>query len=185
MTWTASTGAATYNVYRGTTAGGEATAPIASGITAQSYSDTGLTSGTKYYYKVAAVNAAGTSALSIEVSATPGGSLPAAPTGLTAIAGNASVFLRWFPSKGATSYNVYRGTASGAESATPIATGLKWTEFVNIHLTNGTKYYYKVAAVDAAGTSALSGEATAAPSSRRLARGPEVSPDDSGSPSGL
>jgi fibronectin type 3 domain-containing protein len=185
LTWTASSGASTYNVYRGTTAGGEATAPVASGITTQSYSDTGLTTGTKYYYKVAAVNAAGTSARSSEVSATPGGSLPAAPTGLTAITGNASVFLRWIPSKGAESYNVYRGTATGAESATPIATGLKLTDYVNIHLTNGTKYYYKVAAVDAAGTSALSGEATAAPSSRRLVRRPEVSPDDSVLPSGL
>jgi Glycoside hydrolase family 44/Fibronectin type III domain len=71
LSWSASTGAASYNVYRGTAAGGESATPLAASITATSYVDTTVTLGTKYYYKVAAVNADGTSALSNEVSATP------------------------------------------------------------------------------------------------------------------
>jgi fibronectin type 3 domain-containing protein len=60
-----------YNVYRGTSPGGEGGTPVASNVTATSFTDTGLANGTTYYYRVAAVNAAGTSAQSSEVSATP------------------------------------------------------------------------------------------------------------------
>src|SRR5262249_47566505 len=52
LSWTAPTGAATYNVYRGTTAGGESTTPLATGVTTTSYSDTTAVNGTTYFYKV-------------------------------------------------------------------------------------------------------------------------------------
>lgn len=71
LTWTASSGAASYNVYRGATAGGESTTAIATGITSTSYTNTGLTNGTTYYYKVKAVNAGGTSGYSNEAAAIP------------------------------------------------------------------------------------------------------------------
>ena len=153
LAWTASSGATSYNVYRGTTSGGESATAIATGITSPSYSDTGLTNGTTYYYKAAAVNSAGTSVLSAEASATPEPAAPAAPTGLTATAGNASVALVWTASSGASSYNVYRGTTSGGESATAIATGITSPSYSDTGLTNGTTYYYKVAAVNGGGTS--------------------------------
>jgi glycosidase/fibronectin type 3 domain-containing protein len=336
LTWTASSGAVSYNVYRGTTAGGEGAAPIATGVTGASYVDTGLTNGTTYYYKVAAVNSAGTSGLSNEASAKPaytgtpyGGTAaaipgtvqfenfdvggegvayhdtdaannggqyrtsegvdietctdtgggydvgwtqpgewmkytvnvqttrtytlafrvasgiasgtagtfhvedesgsnltgaitvsstggwqtwttlsgsaaltagqhvlrvvidsgngaynlnsmtftgavtaPAAPTGLTATAGNAQVSLSWTASSGATSYNVYRGTTAGGESGTPIATGVTGTSYANTGLTNGTTYYYKVAAVNSGGTSGYSNEASAKPSAPAYAGTP-------------
>ncbi len=188
LSWTASSGATSYNIYRGTTAGGESTTAIASGITTISYSDTGLTNGTTYYYKLAAVNARGTGALSAEVSATPqAGAPPAppAPTRLTATAGNTSVALSWAPSTGATSYNIYRGITPGGESATPIAARVTATRYVNTGLTNGTTYYYRVAAVNAGGTSALSVEASAIPSLRRREQRPLDSPDNPASPTGL
>ncbi|MGO8670043.1 MAG: malectin domain-containing carbohydrate-binding protein [Capsulimonadaceae bacterium] len=163
LSWTASTGATSYNVYRGTASGGESATAIATGVTTTSYTNTGLTNGTAYYYKVAALNASGTSAQSTEASATPTTGVPAAPTGLTATAGNAQVALSWTASTGATSYNVYRGTASGGESATAIATGVTATSYTNTGLTNGTAYYYKVAALNASGTSAQSTEASATP----------------------
>jgi len=91
------------------------------------------------------------------------GVVPPTPTGLTATAGNAQVAMSWTNSSGATSYNIYRATAPGGEGTTPIATASS-TSYTNTGLTNGTTYYYKVAAVDASGTSGQSAEASATPS---------------------
>jgi hypothetical protein len=94
-----------------------------------------------------------------------GGSAPAAPTGLAATAGNAQVSLSWTASAGATSYNVYRGTSAGGESPTPVQSGITGATYTDTGLTNGTAYYYKVAAVNGSGTSGLSNEASATPAS--------------------
>ena len=69
LTWTASAGATSYNVKRGTANGGPYTT-VAS-PTAADYTDTNLTNGTPYYYVVSAVNSAGESANSSQVSTTP------------------------------------------------------------------------------------------------------------------
>lgn len=325
LAWNASAGAATYNVYRGTSAGGESSTAIATGLTGTSYTNTGLTNGATYYYKVAAVNSAGTSSMSNEVSVTPsapvekpysgtpaaipgtvyadtydtggqglaynatstngsdngwrttgdgidlepcsdsttngadmgwtasgqwfrytvnvstagaytvafrvssgasGGTLhlqnaagtnltgtvtvpgtggwqtwttvnatasllagrqvltvsqdsggyninyltftsgsapPPAPANLTATAGNTQVSLSWTASSGAASYNVYHGTSAGGESSTAVATGVTSTSYTNTGLTDGTTYYFKVAAVNSSGTSTMSNEASATP----------------------
>ena len=60
---------ATYNVYRGTTMGGEAATPIATGVTAKSYADTAITPDTTYYYKVTTVAGGSESAFSNEAHA--------------------------------------------------------------------------------------------------------------------
>jgi hypothetical protein len=99
------------------------------------------------------------------ITVTAAQSAPAAPTYLSATAGNAQVALMWTGSSGATSYSVYRGTAAGAESATPIVTGIGATVYTNTGLTNGTTYFYKVAAANAGGTSPMSNEASAMPAS--------------------
>ncbi len=160
LSWSASSGATTYNVYRATTSGGEGSTAYATGITTTTYTNTGLTSGTKYFYTVAAVNAGGTSAQSSEVSAT---TMPPTPTGLSATSGNAQVVLSWSASSGATTYNVYRATTSGGEGATAYATGITTTTYTDSAANNGTPYYYKVAAVNAGGTSAQSTEVSATP----------------------
>jgi Glycoside hydrolase family 44 len=163
LSWSASQGATSYNVYRGTSVGGESSTPLATNITATTYVDSTVTNGTKYFYKVAAVNPGGTSALSTEASAKPQAAVPAAPTGLTATPGNARVKLTWTPSAGATAYRVYRGTAAGQESPTPIAVGITKATYTNSALTNGEKFFYKVTAMDADGESARSNEASATP----------------------
>ena len=157
-----------YNLYRGTTAGAESATPVATNVKATSFTDTGLTNGATYYYKVAAVNAVGTSPSSGEASATPQASVPSAPVGLVASGGNGLVALSWTAptsdgGSGLIGYNVYRGTAAGAESATPVATNVTLTSFSDTGLTNGTTYYYKVAAVNAVGPSPRSNEASATP----------------------
>jgi hypothetical protein len=161
LNWTASTGATSYNVYRGTTSGGESTTALAT-VTGTTYTDSTVANGTTYYYKVAAVNSAGTSPLSSEVSATPQPSIPAAPTGVSATGGNAQVSVAWSASTGATSYNLYRSTTSGGEGTTAYKTNVT-SPTVDTAVTNGTPYFYKVAAVNSAGTSPLSTEATATP----------------------
>jgi fibronectin type 3 domain-containing protein len=83
LTWTAVTGAVTYNVKRATTTGGPYT--TVGSPTANSYTDTGLTNGTTYFYVVSAVNANGESANSAQVSAVPAAPVVSPPTGLTAV----------------------------------------------------------------------------------------------------
>ncbi len=87
--------------------------------------------------------------------------VPAAPTGLKATAGNAVVSLSWTGSTGASSYNVYQGTASGAE--TLLKSGVTTASYSDTTVANGTTYFYQVSAVNSAGTSAKSGEASATP----------------------
>ena len=59
LNWTAPAGATSFNVYRGTTAGGEGTTPIATGLTGTTLVDTGLADGQTYYYQVTAVDTGG------------------------------------------------------------------------------------------------------------------------------
>ncbi len=168
LTWQAVSGATTYNVYRGTAANGQSTTPVATNLTGTTYSNTGLTNGTTYFYKVRAVNTAGAGNPSNEASATPIAppppvTVPVAPTGLTATGGNQQVVLTWTPVTGATTYNIYRGTATNGQSGTPVATNVTAATYTNTGLTNGTTYFYKVRAVNSAGTGPVSNEASARP----------------------
>ncbi|HEX3685384.1 MAG TPA: RICIN domain-containing protein [Bryobacteraceae bacterium] len=89
-----------------------------------------------------------------------GGSGPAAPTGLTATGQSNSILLSWTASASAQYYNVYRGTSPGAEAETPVGTPTS-TTYTDTNVNTGTTYYYTVAAVGSAGTSAPSNEASA------------------------
>ncbi len=90
------------------------------------------------------------------------GPTPAAPTGLTAAAGDGQVILAWAASPDATSYNVKRATVSGGPY-TVIASNLTGLVFTNTGLSNGTTYYYVVSAGNANGESFNSTEASATP----------------------
>jgi hypothetical protein len=68
LSWTASTGATSYNVLRSTSSGTE-TQYATSG--SNSFTDTAVTAGTTYFYVVQAVNSGGTSGNSNEASGTP------------------------------------------------------------------------------------------------------------------
>ena len=161
LTWNTSTGATSYNLKRSTTNGGPYTT-IASPTTA-SYTNTGLTNGTPYYFVVTAVNSGGESNPSSQATATPTTpvTIPPVPTGLQATAGNALVSLTWNASSGATSYNVKRSTTNGGPYTT-IASPTT-ASYTNTGLTNGTHYYYVVTAVNSAGESNPSPQATATP----------------------
>ena len=159
LSWTASSGATSYHVKRGTSAGGPYT--LVASPTTTSDTDSGLTNGTLYYYVVTAVNTYGESGNSGEASAKPAANVPPAPTGLTATAGNTQVSLAWTLSVGATSYNVKRATTHGGPY-TQVANALA-TFYTDPLLTDGTKYYYVVTGVNSSGESGNSSEVSATP----------------------
>ncbi len=78
--------------------------------------------------------------------------IPAAPAMLLASPGDNAVPLRWQASFGATSYTVKRATSSDGPYTT-IAPDVKNRSFTDTSASNGTTYYYTVAATNAAGTS--------------------------------
>lgn len=155
LEWDAVDGAASYNIKRATASGAEVT--IATDVYDTSYTDTGLTNGTTYYYVVSAVNSEGESGNSDEVNATPVGT----PT-LTASAGDTQVTLTWNAVAGATGYNVKRAGAAGG-SYTTIQSNFSGTSYTDTGLTNGTTYYYVVSAVNTGGESPNSNEVPATP----------------------
>jgi hypothetical protein len=92
------------------------------------------------------------------------------PTDLAAQSGDAQVSLSWGSPVGsggaeATGYNVYESTAPGHEQGGPLngATPVTSTDYAVTGLTNGTKYYFEVTAVNSAGEGAPSDEASATP----------------------
>ncbi|MHB8513220.1 MAG: PKD domain-containing protein [Actinomycetota bacterium] len=93
-----------------------------------------------------------------------GPTAPAAPS-LSVTSGNAQASLSWTtPSDGGSSitgYKIYRSTSSGGETLYQ-SVGVQ-NSFTDTGLTNGSTYYYKVAAVNAVGTGTLSNEASAHP----------------------
>ena len=162
LTWTTAAGVTGgYSVKRGTAGGGPFTA-VKTGLGTGAYTDAGLTNGTTYYYVVTAVSAAGQeSANSNVVSAKPTAP-PAAPTGLTATAGNAQVILQWKAVTGATNYQVKEATVAGGPYAV-VQTSVTGTSSTRTGLTNGTAYFYVVTAVNVGGESPASNEASATP----------------------
>jgi Big-like domain-containing protein len=86
-----------------------------------------------------------------------------APAGLTAKPGNGQVTLDWLAVNGATSYNVYYGTAPGVTTTTGTQIASVRAPQLHLGLTNGTTYYYIVTAVNGFGESPASTESSAAP----------------------
>jgi hypothetical protein len=165
-----------YSVFRSTTSGftpssSNQVGTVTSGTT---FSNTGLTASTTYYFKVEAVDAAGSSAASAQASATTLAAsscttIPSAPTGLTAtVISSSGINLSWTavtPPTNCTisSYSVFRSTTSGftPSSSNQVGTVTGGTTFSDTGLAPSTTYYYKVEAVDAAGSSAASAQASA------------------------
>lgn len=71
LTWSAPTGATGFNVFRGTVAGQEGSAPVnPNPMLTPAFVDTGLSLNTAYFYTVTAIYPSGTSAPSTEATAT-------------------------------------------------------------------------------------------------------------------
>ena len=136
------------------------TAISGSGSTTTSHTVTGLTNGTEYRFKLRAVNVSGAGkpgpgASPWYVSATPQVLPPAAPTGLTALAGNGTVVLTWDdPSDTSITRYEYQmrwtGVGWGSWTAIP-GSGSATRSHALTGLTNGTEYRFKLRAVNVSG----------------------------------
>jgi fibronectin type 3 domain-containing protein len=159
-----------YTISRGTSSGTEMF--LANAPNTTSFVDTRAVSGQTTYYEVQALNGAGLSPPSSEVSATPTGTtIPGTPTGLTATnAGSGQITLTWTaPAHNGgsviTNYNVYRYTDSNLSPLLLTSGGCSSLGAVltctDTGLTGGTAYFYIVAAVNSIGESDRSSQAYA------------------------
>nr|WP_269669433.1 S8 family serine peptidase [Paenibacillus sp. GSMTC-2017] len=153
LNWSTSILASNYDIQRSLTYNGTFST-IATAVTGTTYADTTGTSGGRYYYRIIARNASGSAVSNLD-NAVFGGTattIPAAPTAVVALPGNASVQLSWSAAAGASTYTVKRGTATSGPFA-PVAVNLTTTSFNDVSLTNGTTYYYVITASNGAGES--------------------------------
>lgn len=163
LSWTASTGATSYQVQVSTSSAFTTTVYDAAGLAATSTSVAGLATSTVYYWRVNATNSAGTSGWSSVWSfttAASSGSAPAAPTLSSPANGATNVSrtptLSWVASTGATSYRVQVSTSSTFTTLTRDLSGITTTSTTLATLSGRTRYYWRVNATNAYGTSVWS-----------------------------
>lgn len=153
LTWTdASTTETGFRVER--SANGTSFTQIASpGANATTFTDTALTAGTTYYYRVRAFNAAGNSGYSETRSGTTAATTSAPPKATSPSPANGATnvtatTVSWSAPAGATGYDLYFGTPATppfkvTTSASAVSVG---------KLLAGTKYYWRVDPKNSVGT---------------------------------
>lgn len=179
LTWTDNTTSETgYTVERAPDNAGVAGtfAPIATlPVNAVSYSSTGLTENTRYWYRVRAFTALDVSAYSALANATTPQSPPAAPSNLQATALSASsINLSWVDNANNESGFLVERAPDNAGSAGTFAqiasVGSNTVAFTSTLLTPVTRYWYRVRSFNTAQNSAYTNSASAttleAPASR-------------------
>ncbi|MDE2781691.1 MAG: fibronectin type III domain-containing protein [Gemmatimonadota bacterium] len=133
------------------------------------YTDTDLDPGTRRYYRVAAINAAGRGAWSSVADATTDATAPGAPTGLSAVpsglGGRTQLLLTWTrPSTdggGAiTGYRIEMSANRISWTTLEANTGTTGTSYPHGGLAPATTRYYRVAAINAEGVGPYSNVAT-------------------------
>ena len=153
LTWSAVSGATSYRVYRSESRGTGYS--LLGTTTSTSYVNTGAAVGKTYYYRVKAVNSAGTSAYSNIVSGTARTPAPAAPVlkgGTSSASGKPQ--LTWAAVNGAAKYDVYRSNSADGTFSKVGSTDK--TTYVNTGAVKGVTYFYKIRAVGASGASGFS-----------------------------
>jgi uncharacterized repeat protein (TIGR02543 family) len=148
LVWTASPGAAGYEVYRAESSTGTYELISSPEAATTTYTDSELVTGKTYYYMIRAYAAADTSRIygnySAVVSARP---IPLAPAKIAASsAGYNSIKLAWESVTGASRYEIYRAssqTGTYYRISSPVASTVN---YLNAGLTTGKNYYYMVRA---------------------------------------
>ena len=174
LTWDSTNIATTYNLYYAIASFDNLNniskyGALVVNLSTNTYTITPLSNGIKYYFVITAVQNSKESKKSNEVSATP---FISPPTNLSAVAGDTQVSLSW-DSTNTTTYNLYYATASFANlndisnysalrGATLVA-NLGTNTYTTTSLTNGSKYYFVITAVQNSIESKGSNEVHATP----------------------
>ena len=162
LKWTDNSGIETgYKIERGTASAGPFTQIATVGASVASYSNTGLSAATTYYYRVRAYNATGNSGYSNTANATTADVPPAVPTALTATAVSSSqINLAWTQNSGnETGFKIER-SGDNVTFAQVATVGANVVTYSNTGLSGNTTYYYRVRAYNSAGNSAYSNTAS-------------------------
>jgi len=171
VSWPAVTGATSYNVYWSTSSGVNTTTGTRIAGVSSPFVHTGRNASTAYFYVVTAVNSAGESGPSVQVSATtnaPTATVPAAPTGVSATGGAKQVSVSWSAVSGATSYNLYWSATSGVTTATGTKVSGVTSPAIQAGLADNTAYFFIVTAVNSTGESLASAQVTATTSAAAI-----------------
>lgn len=118
LTWMPATGALSYNLER--TSDSVNFTTIASGLGSTSFTDSGLTNGQNYFYRLIVNYSLGSATSDLSAQFTPGVA-PIAPAGLY-IKDNSTgtgITLAWAPSSNTSAYYVYMSTVSGGPYGAP------------------------------------------------------------------
>ena len=157
LSWEAAQGAARYELMTWWDTG-TGWQPIGGdSLTGTSYKHTTVTAGTKYYYAIRVVNAAGETSAWLEEYATAtahaaagSGTLLIAPA-LMAEAAEGGVDLSWEAAQGAARYELMTWWDTGTGWQPIGGDSLTGTSYKHTTVTAGTKYYYTIRVVNAAG----------------------------------
>jgi hypothetical protein len=179
ITWNPIEEATGYQIYQSTTSGLYQKAITTVSGAVYGYEFTGLTNENTYFFTVKASNGKSVSDYSNELSATPKFSLAKAPV-LTSVTGDdRSAKLTWNEFLGATAYEVYKRTETGIYDnvTTTVSSSVYQTVSSSVYetvgssdyqcnipdLTNGTKYFFVIRAVNSVEKSPFSNELSVVP----------------------
>ena len=164
VTWSAVSGATSYNLYWSMNAGVTTTNGNKIAGASSPYVHSSRTNNQRYYYIATAASSGGESAASPEVSAVPATNpAPASPSISAEAVSTTAVTISWPAVSGAASYNLYYGTSPGVTTSGTKVAGIT-SPYTQLGLTCGTKYYFVATAVSAAASeSTTSSEVGATP----------------------
>jgi len=178
LDWTINDSAINYVIYWSTT--DASVNPINANhiteIAAPPFKHKNLSSDSTYHYRVGAITTKGASPLTTPLTASPEkiSFIPATPTGLTAVASDGIVALRWNSVINADSYTLYMAEESGVNKSnvSQLQGGETYTEIKGIStnrikLANGTNYYFSLSAENHIGSSETTAQVAATPKSFR------------------
>ncbi|MBO4928466.1 MAG: hypothetical protein J5379_09500 [Clostridiales bacterium] len=143
LSWSQVSGATAYEIYRSSSENGNYT--LVKTTTGLSSSDTNLTAGTRYYYRVAAYKTSNGAKKYLTFWSNAKATVTLATPTLNSVSSNAKgVVISWSKASGADCYNIYRATsANGTYSY--VASVLSGTlTYTDTSAESGKTYYYRV-----------------------------------------
>ncbi|HEY0770412.1 MAG TPA: fibronectin type III domain-containing protein, partial [Sphingobacteriaceae bacterium] len=127
------------------------------------YSNTGLTANTQYYYRVRAFNATGISAYSNELNTTTLNPIPAAPTNLSlTVISAGEIRINWTDaSTNESGFEIHRSTSNNTSYSLLTTTSANAVTYSDLTVSQGVTYYYKIRSINNGGPSAFTTEQSA------------------------